>query len=454
MTTTIPNIKIGVLQAGKLLNEITVNDMRDVFIGNSLDSTVTINEEAFDEQFQFLHYSNGRYYFSLHKGIQGKIFEGASSLYVKDLINHPDTIQKGEAFFYPLGNDTRGMLLIGKSTILFKMYPAEPIPKELPKEFKGSFFGGYFDVSFFLIFLVFLTSYLLLIHSFNKVKPNTDINFEKIPERFARLIMNNPVPVKQVEEKAIEQKVEEKIQEPEKKKIATTENHQAPSKNEAKKPTIRPGGGNIEENKKTAEIVRSAGIVGIIGSKGKGGNIANLFQEQGFNNKLDKALKGVSGLYAGTSIKEARMKRGAGEATGIEIGSLKATTGSGLIAFGPQNATASNILGDIGSKDLEGSGSINPSVIAKTLAQHIGAFQYCYNKALQGNPRLKGELKVRFTILSSGLVDKNRMGFLGSASKDTGLTSCIYRVFQRIKFPTPKGGEVTVNYPMNFTAQN
>lgn len=444
----IQNIKIGVLQGGKLLNEIVIHDTSDVFIGKSLKNTITIDEENFDEIFKLLNYSKNKYYLNIHNKIDGKIFEGADSCYIQDLVKHPNVVQKGNRAYYPLSDNARGMLIIGKNTILFKVYSAEPVPKRLPKEFRGSLFGGYFDLSFFVIFLFFITGYLILIHSFNQVKPKADTNFEKIPENFARLIMDNPIPPKN-EETPIDQKTFKDIDKNKegKKTIDKTDENRG----EVRKNIIKPGG---NEEKKASDVVRSSGIIGIIGSKGRGGNIANLFQEQGFNTKLEKALKGVSGLYAATSIKDAKMKRGAGDASGIEIGSLKATTGSGLIAFGPQNAAASNILGDIGSKDIGGSGSINPSMIAKTLAQYVGAFQYCYNKALQGNPRLKGELKVRFTILLSGMTDKNSVSFLGPASRDTNLTSCIFRVFSRIKFPSPKGGEVTVNYPMNFTAQN
>ena len=449
--TTVPNIKIGLLQGGKLLNEVVINDTRNVFIGTSLENTITINEDNFDETFQILNYSKNKYYLNIHKNINGKIFEGTNSFNIKDLVNHPDTIQKGGMVCYPLSCDTRGMLLIGNNTLLFKMYQAEPIPRRLPKEFRGNLLGGYFDLSFFIILLFFVAGYGGLIHSFSKVKIKTDTNFEKIPEKFARLIMDNRVPPKK-EDIVVDTKTETKdhnMKNENKKSTAKNDENRGPER----KSTVKPGGAS-DEVRKASDVVRSSGIIGIIGSKGKGGNIANLFQEQGFNTKLDKALKGVSGLYAGTSTKEAKMKRGSGDATGIEIGSLKATTGSGLVAFGPQNAAASNILGDIGSKDIGGSGSINPSVIAKTLAQYVGAFQYCYNKALQGNPRLKGELKVRFTILISGMTDKNAISFLGPAARDTGLTSCIYRVFSRIKFPSPKGGEVTVSYPMNFTAQN
>ncbi|MEI6092805.1 MAG: AgmX/PglI C-terminal domain-containing protein [bacterium] len=457
MTTIIQNVKIGLLHDGKLINEVVVSDTKDVFIGTSLDNTITINDENFDDMFKILYYIDDQYYLNLHKGIEGKLFEGSNELKVKDLVKNPSVIQKDDLLLYPLSNESRGLLTIGKNAILFKLYSSEAIPKSLPKEFRGDLFGGYFDLSFFLIFMTLATGYIVLISSFGNVKPSKDLNFDRIPEKFARLIMDNPLPVKK-EEPIVEQKIEQKEEKPEKDDNEKKIDSKATQKTEGKvlntnKDTIRSGGGS-DQKREISEVVRSSGIIGIIGSKGKSGNVANLFQEQGFNNKLDKALKGVSGLYAGTSVKEAKMKRGSGDATGIEIGSLKATTGLGLVAFGAQSTSASNILGEIGSKDIEGTGSINPSAVAKALAQHIGAFQYCYNRALQGNPRLKGELKVRFTILSSGFTDRNGVSFTGPASRDTGLTSCISRVFQRIKFPSPKGGEVIVSYPMNFTAQN
>ena len=155
-TTTVPNVKIGLLQGGKLLNEVVVNDTRNIFIGTSLENTITIDEDSFEDTFQILNYSKNKYYLNIHKDISGKIFEGANSFSINDLVNHPDTIQKGENLCYPLSCDTRGMLLIGKNTLLFKMYQAEPIPRRLPKEFRGNLLGGYFDLSFFIILLFFV----------------------------------------------------------------------------------------------------------------------------------------------------------------------------------------------------------------------------------------------------------------------------------------------------------
>lgn len=458
----VPNVKIGVLHSGKLINELVVEELKDITIGTALNNTITVHSHTFYETFSFLVYSEGKYYLNVYRGASGKVFEGKNVLSLSDVPNHPDAVQRGELFTLPLSNDVRGILHVGKETILFKIYPSEPVPSELPKEFRGGFLSSEFDYSFFTILGIFILSYILLVHSFSQVKVVEQVRFEQIPERFARLIMDTTDPFKKNKTKKTDLKELAKTQErtemkqkepPAEKKTAGTGSKDKRNK-ERVLAAARPGGGAEHPIKNTSEIVRSSGIIGIIGSKGKGGSVANLFHSGEFNEKLNKALKGVSGLHAATSITEAKMKRGSGDAKGIDVGSLKALTGSGLVAFGSNNASALNILGNIGEKDIEGEGTMSPNVIAKILAQHVGAFQYCYNRALQTNPKLAGEVKVRFTIKLDGLVEKRNIGYSGSAARDPNLTSCIGRVFSRMKFPEPKGGEVIVNYPLNFMAQN
>jgi len=460
----VPNIKIGVLHSGKLIHELLVDELKDVTIGTALNNTITVETNNFYDNFSFLVYNDGKYYLNVYRGAVGKIFEGKNILSLADIPNHPAVVQRGEVYTLPLSSDMRGIFIVGKETILFKIYPSEPVPEELPKEFRGGFFSSEFDFAFFSILAVFITIYISLVVSFSYVKVKEQLRFEQIPERFARLIMNSHDPFKNGNHKKPEPKdvvkKEDKV-EP-KQKIASDDRKRNGNGNSKEKTnnkvatiaTVRPGGGSDRPLKNTSEIVRSSGIIGIIGSKGKGGSVANLFHGGDFNEKLNKALKGVSGLKAATSITEAKMKRGSGDAQGIEVGELKSVSGSGLVAFGNRNATAVNILGNIGEGDIEGEGRMSPSVIAKILAQHVGAFQYCYNKALQSNPKLGGELKVRFTIHTDGLVDKRNIGYSGPASRDNNLTSCVGRVFGRIKFPDPKGGEVIVNYPLNFMSQS
>lgn len=446
----IPNIKIGVLQSGKLLHEIVIDDKRDVYIGTSLKSTITMNGEGLPDNVVLIKYMNGQYYLNILEGFSGKIFDGDKTTQLDNIKDDPDIIEKGGTFFLPMSDDVRGMITLKDHMLLFKIYSSEAVPKELPKEFKGPFFGSDMDVSFFIILSLFIFGYIFLTYSFSKVKHVEVEEVGQIPERFARLIMNKPIvhnkeTVKSTEQKPLDKKVEKK------------ENEGAASSNKKRLAgnlgTTKQGG--KVATKSSAEVVRSAGIIGIIGSRGSGGTVANLFQQGGFEQKLDKALKGVSGLYVAKNIEEAKMKKGTGvDSKGVDVGALKTTTGSGLVAFGSHNAAATNIVGNIKEKDMGGEGKMNPNVVARTLSQHVSAFQYCYNKSLQNDPKLNGELKVRFVIKEDGSVDGKEMEFEGSAAKDGDLTSCVQRVFSRMKFPSPKGGEVVVNYPLNFMAQN
>lgn len=463
----IPNIKIGLLESGRLINEVFVDELHDVYVGTSFDNTVVVNVEGFYKKFPVLQYSNDRYYLNIPDGFTVKLFHGDKVVSTDNIKDYPGASINEGVTTIPLSDDIRGMIFFDKHTLLFKIYPFEQTPKELPKEFRGGIFTSDFDITFFSILVLFLLVYILVVHSFSSVEyVNGDINFEKIPERFARLIMDRPDHFKL--EKHLEAKgksdlsksslktMTEKKDTGNGRKMANGQKDKALSNKDV---TIaskgRSGGGGVETKRTSTDVVRSAGIIGIIGSRGKGGTVANLFQEGGFNDKLDKALKGVSGLRAGSSIEEAKIRRGSGDASGVDIGSLKTTTGSGLVAFGDSNESgAVNILGEIGGGDVEGTGFMSPATISKVLSQHVSAFQYCYNKALKSNPRLSGELKVKFMILANGDVANDNMGFSGNTSRDRNLTSCIQRVFAKIKFPDPSGGEVIVNYPLNFTAQN
>ncbi len=454
MNRIIPNIKIGLLKSGKLINEVVVDELHSVNIGTSLDNTVVINMAGFHKTFTVLRYLEDKYYLNICCGMTGKIFQGENVISLDSLSDHPDAIVNEGITTIPLAEDVRGILFLEDHTLLFKIYPFEPTPKDLPKEFRGGLFNSDFDFTFFTIMLLFFAIYIGLVYSFSNVKqPDDDFDLEKIPERFARMIIDKPEAKKELPKK---EKIAEVRTSGKKIKMASNgEKNKAIRNKDVTIASKGKTGGGVEARKSSSEIVRSSGIIGIIGSRGKGGTVANLFQENEFGDKLNKALKGVSGLRVGSSIDEAKIKRGSGDAKGVDIGSLKTTTGSGLVAFGSgQDTGAVNILGEIGGDDVEGTGSMSPAVIAKVLSQHVSAFQYCYNKALKSNPRLSGELKVKFVILGDGSVSNNNMGFSGNTSRDPNLTSCVRRVFSRIRFPSPKGGEVIVNYPLNFTAQN
>lgn len=96
-------------------------------------------------------------------------------------------------------------------------------------------------------------------------------------------------------------------------------------------------------------------------------------------------------------------------------------------------------------------GSLDKEIIARVVRQHRNEIRYCYEKELQKNPKLAGQIKVKFTISGSGSVISAIVN--GSTVKSSAVEGCVTEKIRRWVFPEPKGGGIViVNYPFNFSS--
>lgn len=93
-------------------------------------------------------------------------------------------------------------------------------------------------------------------------------------------------------------------------------------------------------------------------------------------------------------------------------------------------------------------GNLDRGIIQGRIRSNMAGFRYCYEKRLQANPGLGGQMVVSFTIDSSGRVISavKRSSTLGDAQVE----SCVVSRISRLKFPKFEQGVVIVNYPFNF----
>jgi len=96
-------------------------------------------------------------------------------------------------------------------------------------------------------------------------------------------------------------------------------------------------------------------------------------------------------------------------------------------------------------------GRLPAAVIQRILRSAASRFRKCYEKALANMPGLEGTVKVRFNIGTDGSVSSVRTS--GSDIPDPSVPRCIADVVEKLAFPQPEGGIVTVTYPMRFTAK-
>ena len=96
-------------------------------------------------------------------------------------------------------------------------------------------------------------------------------------------------------------------------------------------------------------------------------------------------------------------------------------------------------------------GSLDKEIIARVVRQHRNEIRYCYEKELQKNPKLAGQVTVKFTIAGTGRVIAAIVS--SSTVKNSTVETCVADKIRRWVFPEPKGGGIViVNYPFNFSS--
>lgn len=94
--------------------------------------------------------------------------------------------------------------------------------------------------------------------------------------------------------------------------------------------------------------------------------------------------------------------------------------------------------------------SVNAVAIRALLSDNTSNFQACYQKALDSEKspeNLQGSIKLKFKILSSGIVENSEI--ISENFHSTQAMNCIKSVLSGIKFPEADRA-VNINQPMNL----
>jgi TonB family protein len=173
---------------------------------------------------------------------------------------------------------------------------------------------------------------------------------------------------------------------------------------------------------------------------------------------LDGRREGESRGFGGLGLEDGGRGGGGDVAdSGVGIGAV----GDGIGDEPPGDGTVAGEEPNLGensqtdpevySPPPEVTGALDRETVRKVVRRHRREIKYCYEKQLQRNPSLAGEVNVEFTISGNGEViaafvtESN----LGSAAVE----QCMQRKIRNWVFPNPKRGKVVkVSYPFNFSS--
>lgn len=171
--------------------------------------------------------------------------------------------------------------------------------------------------------------------------------------------------------------------------------------------------------------------IGLGGSQGSGGAQTSLYAKG-----LSKVALGVGGNITG-----------AGGYGKVGAGGGQAGTGR-LSLIGSRGVSAL----EVGRESID-SGGLDRAAIAAVIQAHLSEVRFCYEKALQGQPDLKGRVVVAFAIKGNGLIKSARVK--ASTLNFPSVEFCIVKHLKSWKFPYPKGGVlVKVSYPFVLERSN
>jgi len=434
-------LRIGVIQAGKIVEERVLPARQAVTLGTSSKNTIVVPLANAPESVVVFAYQGDRYILQFEQGAEGRVQGPQGAADLSALVSQGVAKPAGKICSVPVNEDQRGKLVIGDITLLWQFVapPAEVPKPALPKEAKGAHFK-----SMDRLFSVVLVVSFALHSGFYIALANTElpkeVTLEEIPDRYAKVLIPErmPKPPEKKEEKKAEAPAQQKQEKAEEKKPETQE--QVAQKKAARAAAV-------------AKAVQSKGILKVLGALGPGtggGAVADVFGTGGGMGDVASALSGAGGVAVATDPGAGGGRKGGGEGGAASIGSL-ATTGGGKVGLGTK--TEVKVSGSVAAEEAEvDSSDIDQGKLGAFVRARMGLIKACYENALKRNPALKGKISIRFTILETGALSdiSTAQNSLGSAE----VASCIMNTMRSWRTQFRPSGPVTVEYPFVFQPVN
>ena len=452
-------LRIGVIQAGKIIEERLIRRRDNVTIGASPRNTLVVPASTLPRSFTLFEISGGRYTLRFNDAMDGRVSVDNQVLSLDQVRKSGKAHSgKGDLHALQLTESSRGKVLLGEITLLFQFVtppPIQPRP-QLPPSVRGGFFQqmDWVLASSFVSLAVIHFGFVLYLRTLDfprKIEPDV------IPDTFAEYVPE----VKQPKTLNL-------------KKLAKTGEKAVEAE---KGPAKKAGGGNDRRRKRgpakpcdkacqearaaarrarLAKQVSKMGVLKLLGAKGGpgAGTASNLIGSGDPGTDADKAFSGVGGLTVagrgGGKGGGLRGKGGGGGGKAVGIGDLGGRVGGpGKVGTGKMvKERVPKAIVKRSAPDIDG--TMNTNAVGTTIRRGMRAIRSCYQRGLKRNPSLAGKITVRIAVNTMGRVtavyiDADTVG-------DPQVTGCIKNYIKRWRFPPPEGGTAEIAVPFNFKA--
>ena len=456
MGTPQPKIlRIGVIQAGKIIEERLIRRRDNVTIGASPRNTIVVPASTLPRTFTLFEIQANKYRLKFSESMDGRISVNNQVLSLESVRKQGlAKAGKGNLLELSLDESSRGKVLLGEITLLFQFVtppPIQPRP-QLPPSIRGGFVTNidWVLATCFVCLAVTHFGFLMYLRTLDFPR---DIEPDVVPDRFADYIPEveikkqlDPSKLAKLGEEA--EKKAEKVEKGPAKKSAGT----GPKKKGKAKPCDQAcqDARAARRRARLAAQVSRMGVLKLLGTKGKGtGATANLIGSGDPGTDMDKAFSGVGGLTVAGRGKGLggglRGRGGGGSGKAVGIGDLGSRTGavSGVKTGRMVKERVPKAMIKQSRPQIDG--TMNASTTYRTLRSGMRCVRGRYQRALKRDPGLSGKVSVCLSINTQGRVtsidvDQDTVG-------DSLLTGQIKACLKRLRFSPPEGGTAEVCVP-------
>ena len=430
---------------------------------------------GFPEQHRLLERSGNGYNLIIPVGLEGTITRGNISLPLQGIIEFGLLKKEGNSYIFSIPEKGGCILTVNDSTFTFAykeiILPEKRKKEKIDRALKKPLINRE-DYSFFTALIITviinfsMATYLNSIEIKKKEDPLEAI--KKMPQRFAKLILQPPKP------KASKAKVEELIKEKEKKEEDTKKD----SEKEVETPEETK---EIEPPKEVETKAEPREIAMISPSEG----ISTTSVREQIREKVK--TKGLLGVIMAKAMPEETgrgivLRDVENIVTSLEKGGSSYNKGKESSGGGEDILSSPNVLEDLSKKIIEKQPEIKPKDTSDIIAEkkeitvaklksedafpsaskkrdeaevyrvvgsYVGGLKYLYNNALRKNPSLKGKITVKVVISQDGRVVKAEL--ISSTLDFSELEEAIISRIYRWRFSEIKDiGDFAIDYTFDF----
>ncbi len=435
------HLRIAFLWNGKVIEETTFTEKRDITVGESVSNDFSIPAPKLgDKSVLFKVDRKGNYMVGLKRDFDGTVALGGKKLPIKKYVKEY-TADSSQLNYVPVGPDDWGLMKFGDLSLFFQSVQPEFVLRRrgfigVQVEALASLIGTAFVVTAFFIAANLLWS------------PNVSLASQKSKKKMFKI---DVVPtVEQIQDLLQPGQDDDTVG----KKAGGEEGKFGnPDENPDKKSKVPKYDGKMVDKIDPKKI----GLTDMLSKNnlGKNAAISSILSNDlsQFNSKMAVAMAGVGselqvGFGAGGMGFRGTGSGGGGTGYGRIHGLGRVDTGGGMGVRAGLGHKGQRRVSRFKIGSGTSTGFCSKSNIRAVVFRRTGMFRFCYEKQLQIHPKLSGKIMIRWMIGLDGHVKSASV--ISSTVHSAAVEQCVLRTVRMMRFEKPKGGFCVVQWPFVF----